>query len=77
MYAKYAFIAGAIGAYADAGPVSGNVPPMTIVLLVMPVSLAPPSAPGTVSTSAASPATAAMMSLRTNSSFCTPSDSCL
>ena len=30
MYEKYAFIACGIGAYDDAGPVSGNVPPILI-----------------------------------------------
>ena len=38
MYEKYAFIDGGITAYSDAGPVSGNVPPITIVRLVIPVS---------------------------------------
>src|SRR5687768_342672 len=38
MYAKYAFIDAGIGAYRDAGPVSGNVPPILIVRAVIPVS---------------------------------------
>src|SRR5215211_2611522 len=33
---KYAAIPRGIGAYSDAGPLSGNVPPMTIFLLVTP-----------------------------------------
>ena len=36
MYEKYAFIAVEIVAYGDAGPVSGWVPPIVIVLAVMP-----------------------------------------
>ncbi len=40
MYEKYAFIACGIGAYDDAGPVSGNVPPILIDFAVMPGSAA-------------------------------------
>ena len=38
MYEKYAFIATGIVAYSDAGPVSGNVPPILMVVGVTPVS---------------------------------------
>src|SRR6186713_1567836 len=38
MYEKYAFIARGMIPYGDTGPVSGNVPPITIVRLVIPVS---------------------------------------
>ena len=40
MYEKYAFIAAGIGAYTEARPVSGNVPPIVIVRAVIPSSLA-------------------------------------
>ena len=40
MYEKYAFIDCGIGAYDDAGPVSGKVPPILIELDVMPGSAA-------------------------------------
>src|ERR1044072_8772652 len=40
MCEKYAFIACGIGAYDDAGPVSGKVPPILIELAVMPGSAA-------------------------------------
>lgn len=40
MYEKYALIAAGIGAYSDAGPVSGKVPPMVTVRALTPVSVA-------------------------------------
>jgi hypothetical protein len=48
MYEKYAFIEGGITAYSDAGPVSGNVPPIVMVRLVIPVSDAAEVAPDAV-----------------------------
>jgi hypothetical protein len=36
MYEKYTAIPFGIGAYSDAGPVSGNVPPMLMIVLVTP-----------------------------------------
>src|SRR5438046_3766804 len=66
MYAKYAFIAGAIGAYADAGPDSGNVPPTTIFEAVIPVSAGRPRAPGIPTASATIRATEGTMSFRTD-----------
>src|SRR5688500_10266643 len=63
---KYVLMPRTIGAYADAGPVNGKVPPTRIVLAVMPVSLELPSAPGTVSVRAATNATAHPMSFRTD-----------
>src|SRR3990172_9209309 len=65
----------AIGAYAAAGPVCGNVPPTTIDLAVTPgVCSAPPSAPETVNASAAIKATALTMSFRTDLSSFFPSE---
>src|SRR5918992_625413 len=55
-----------IGAYAAAGPVSGNVPPMTIDFFVIPTCPAPPSAPGTVNATAATKTVANTMSFRTD-----------
>ena len=66
-----------IGAYEAAGPVSGNVPPIVIVLAVTPgVASALPIAPGTVSMSAATSATPHAMSFRTNSSLFPPTPAC-
>src|SRR3954451_4131606 len=42
-YEKYAFIPTGIGAYEDAGPLSGKVPPSTIDRLVMPGSACAPA----------------------------------
>ena len=39
MYEKYAFIATGIVAYSDAGPESGNVPPILTDVAVTPVSV--------------------------------------
>ena len=58
MYEKYAFIAPGMIPYGDAGPVSGNVPPIVIVRLVMPVSDAADVALDAVTPSAATSAAA-------------------
>ena len=39
MYEKYALIPTGIDTYEDAGPESGNVPPIVTVFAVMPVSV--------------------------------------
>src|SRR5213592_4001355 len=70
---KYASIPRGIGAYNDAGPLSGNVPPIVIDVLVTPGVAADPAptltrakAPGMHTASAASTAASAISALFTN-----------
>src|SRR5215218_8523536 len=69
---KYASIPRGIGAYSDAGPLSGNVPPIVIVVLVTPGAAVEPArlstranAPGMHTASAVSTAASAISALFT------------
>src|SRR5919202_6234309 len=73
MYLKYASMPRGIGAYSDAGPLSGNVPPIVIDVLVTPgvaagvaLALMRAIAPGMHTASAASAAASAISALLTN-----------
>jgi hypothetical protein len=69
MYEKYAFIAAGIVAYSEAGPESGNVPPILMFLAVTPVSVGAVVAVDAVIPSAATSATAISMTLRIDHSL--------
>jgi len=66
MYEKYAFIATGIVAYNDAGPESGNVPPILTFLAVTPVSVGAVVAADAVIPSAVTTRRARIMILRMN-----------
>jgi hypothetical protein len=69
MYEKYAFIATGIVAYSEAGPESGNVPPIFTEVAVMPASVVAVVAVDAVMPSDATSATAMSMTLRIDHSL--------
>jgi hypothetical protein len=69
MYEKYAFIATGIVAYSDAGPESGNVPPILMEVAVTPASVDAVVAVDAVIPSDATSASAMSMTLRMNLSL--------